>query len=69
VFLVFALLRMVMWGPWMGGHRAWGMHGRFPGGGWRDRWGEMAEEWHRQAHAREGSTPPAEDRSGEATTH
>ncbi len=59
VFLGFALLRMVMWGPWMGpGHFGPGMHGRFRGEGWRGRWGEMAEEWHRQAHAR-GSTGPS----------
>ena len=67
VFLVFALIRPMMWGGWMGpGHRP-GMHGHFRGEGLRQRWGEMAEEWHRQAHAREGAAPSSETDEGRST--
>jgi hypothetical protein len=64
IFLVFALIRPMMWGPWMGGgHRGWGMHGRF-GEGPRQHFREMAEEWHRQAHAGEsGKTEEKPDSS------
>jgi hypothetical protein len=58
IFLVFAVIRPMMWGPWMGGgHRGWGMHGRFGGEGPRQHFREMAEEWHRQAHAAESAKP------------
>ena len=65
IFLVFAVIRPMMWGPWMGaGHRGWGMHGRFGGEGPRQHFREMAEEWHRQAHAGEsGKTDEKSDSS------
>ncbi len=65
IFLVFALVRPMMWGSWMGGgHRGWGMHGRFGDEGPRRHFREMAEEWHRQAHAGEsGKTEGKSDSS------
>jgi hypothetical protein len=48
-FLIFSLIRLVFWGR-MGwrGPMGWGHHGP---GELHGRWRDMAEEWHRQAHA------------------
>lgn len=57
LFLVFALTRPLLW-MGMGGHRfgGWGRHG--PSADHPQGWREMAEEWHRQAHAKgEQETP------------
>lgn len=68
LFLVFALIRPMMWGAWMGpGHHGPWTHGHWRGEGLRGRWGEMAEEWHRQAHAREDAGASTEANEGSST--
>jgi hypothetical protein len=63
LFFVFALIRPLIWFG-MGGHRHedWAQRGPFMGR--RHHWREMAEEWHRQAHANQGSDAPEEKPSG-----
>jgi hypothetical protein len=59
-FYFYAPGRFHPFGFWfgMGGHPGRGPRGPFEGR--RHHWREMAEEWHRQAHAGQGSEPPKE---------
>ena len=69
LWLIFGLLRLVVWRPhwgWGGPHGAWSHEGKGEPHHWRGPWGKgfppMFEEWHRQAHGQgtDQTTPPSE---------